>query len=75
MSVIDEKTIKEFDKLYKGENYHMSDDLLVIAVMELIKEIRKQNELLNELQSDVQGISFNLDGIERTLDYLSENRG
>lgn len=53
MSVIDEETIKEYDKLYRGDNPHLADDLLTIAVMELIKEIRKQNELLSELQSDV----------------------
>lgn len=71
MSVIDEETIEEYDKLYRGDNPHLADDLLTIAVIQLIKTVNKQNELLSELQSDVQGISFNLDGIERTLDYLS----
>lgn len=49
MSIINEETMKEYDKLYRGEDYHMSDDILAMAVMELIKEIRKQNELLNKM--------------------------
>ena len=65
MSVIDEKTIEEFDKLYKGENYHMSDDLLVIAVMELIKEIRKQNEVLKDMQVKiVEEVALNFESIK-----------
>lgn len=72
MSLIDEKTIKEYDKLDRGDSSHLADDLLTIAVMELIKEIRKQNELLNILQVNVKEVSLNLETIEETLEYLSD---
>lgn len=70
MSVIDEETIKEHDTLYKGKNYHMSDDLLVIAVMELIKEIRKQNELIKAIGIQVNNVDGELMSIDNTLDKI-----
>ena len=64
MSIIDEETIKEYDKLYRGDNPHLADDLLTIAVMELIKEIREQNELLNDIQVNIKEVALNLESIK-----------
>lgn len=70
MSVIDEETIKEYEKLYMGDNPHLADDLLTIAVMELIKEIREQNELIKAIGIQINNVEGELTSIDNTLDKI-----
>ena len=60
MSIIDEETIKEYDKLYRGDNPHLADDLLTIAVMELIKSVNEQNELIKAIGIQINNVEGEL---------------
>lgn len=65
MSIIDKETIKEYEKLFKISV--VDEEVISLALLELIKEIRKQNELLNDMQVNIKEVALNLESIKEEL--------
>lgn len=71
MSIISEETIKEAEEKM-GDFYFPAEFMKEIILLELVKQLQRQNELLNILQANVKEVSLNLETIEETLEYLSD---
>lgn len=65
MSIIDEETIKEYEKLFKISV--VDEEVISLALLELIKEIREQNELLNDIQVNIKEVALNLESIKEEM--------
>lgn len=69
MSIIDEETIKEYEKLFKISV--VDEEVISLALLELIKEIRKQNELIKAMGIQINNVDGELTSINNTLkEYL-----
>ena len=72
MSIIDEETIEEHSKMkFKdslGYTFEASEEHKTnIVLLELVKQLQIQNELLNDIQVNIKEVSLNLESIKEEL--------